>query len=135
MSREALLFNPDPGSYLPHRHPFLLLDRILSLEPGVSAVALQRLTGNGSAYPQFLLVEAMAQLGGIAAAREEGGGGILAAIDRAEFHGVARAGDTLTISVHIVKSFGPLHLVEGEASADGKKVATATVTLKVVPLQ
>jgi 3-hydroxyacyl-[acyl-carrier-protein] dehydratase len=41
------------------------------------------------------------------------------------------AGDTLTIAVRIVKSFGPLHLVEGEVSADGKIVATARVTLKV----
>ncbi len=97
-------------------------------------MALQRLTGNGSAYPQFLLVEAMAQLGGIAAAREHGGGGILAAIDRAEFHGIARAGDTLNISVRVVKSFGPLHLVEGEVSANGKTLSTATVILKVVPL-
>ncbi len=133
-SLEAHLFNPDPGVYLPHRHPFLVLDRILSVEPGVSAVALQRRTADTHAHPPFMLVEAIAQLGGIAAAREDGGGGILAAIDHAEIHDVPKAGDTLTISVRIVKSFGPLHLVEGEVSADGKSVATATVTLKVVPL-
>jgi 3-hydroxyacyl-[acyl-carrier-protein] dehydratase len=131
---EVLLFDPDPGAYLPHRHPFLLLDRILSLETGVSAVARQRLANTASGHSQFLLVEAIAQLGGIAAAREEGGGGILAAIDRAEFHGVPTAGGTLDISVRVVKSFGPLHLVEGEVSADGKILATATVTLKVVPV-
>ena len=79
-------------------------------------------------------MEAIAQLGGIAAAREHGGGGILAAIDRAEFHGIATAGDTLTISVRVVKSFGTLHLVEGEISGGGKLLATATVTLKVEKL-
>jgi 3-hydroxyacyl-[acyl-carrier-protein] dehydratase len=76
-------------------------------------------------------VEAIAQLGGIAAAREDGGGGILAAIDQAEFHGEPTAGDTLTIAVRIVKSFGPLHLVAGEASLNGEIIATARVTLKI----
>ncbi len=128
---EVLLFNPDPGAYLPHRSPFLVLDRILALEPGVSALARQRVTCGAPGYSPFLLIEAIAQLGGIAAAREDSGGGILAAIDRAEFQGAPMAGDTLTIAVRIVKSFGPLHLVEGEVSADGKIVATARVTLKV----
>jgi 3-hydroxyacyl-[acyl-carrier-protein] dehydratase len=77
------------------------------------------------------MVEAIAQLGGIAAAREEGGGGMLAAIDRAEFHGQITEGDIVTIGVRIVKSFGQLHLVEGEVSVDGRRLATATVTLKV----
>jgi 3-hydroxyacyl-[acyl-carrier-protein] dehydratase len=128
---EVLLFNPDPCAYLPHRTPFLVLDRILSLEPGVSALARQQVTCGAPGYSPFLLVEAIAQLGGIAAARDEGGGGILAAIDRAEFQDTPTAGDTLTIAVRVVKSFGPLHLVEGEVSADGKIIATARVTLKV----
>lgn len=128
---EVLLFNPDPGAYLPHRSPFLVLDRILALEPGVSALARQRVTCGAPGYSSFLMVEAVAQLGGIAAGREEGGGGILAAIDRAEFQETPKPGDTLTISVRIVKSFGPLHLVEGEVSADGRIIATARVTLKV----
>jgi len=77
------------------------------------------------------MVEAIAQLGGITAGREEGGGGILAAVDRAEFQAAVTAGDTLTVSVRIVKSFGQLHLVEGEVFRDGVKLAVATVTLKV----
>lgn len=77
------------------------------------------------------MVEAMAQLGGIAAAREEGGGGILAAIEQAEFGGMIKSGDSLTISVRIVKTFGQLHLVEGEALCDGVKLAGARLTLKV----
>ncbi len=111
-----------------------MLDRILALEPGVSALARQRLTCGLSGYSQFLLVEAIAQLGGIASARGDGGGGVLAAIDRAEFQAMPAAGDTLTIAVRVVKSFGPLHLVEGEVSVDGRKLADATVTLKVAPL-
>jgi 3-hydroxyacyl-[acyl-carrier-protein] dehydratase len=76
-------------------------------------------------------VEAIAQLGGIAVGREGGGGGILAAIDQAEFQGEPMAGATLTVAVRIVKSFGPLHLVEGEVSLDGKIITTARMTLKI----
>ena len=129
-SLEVLLFNPDPGAYLPHRSPFLVLDRILAVEPGVSAIARQQVTCGAPGYSHFLIVEAIAQLGGIAAAREEGGGGVLAAIDQAEFRIAPMAGDTLTIAVRVVKSFGPLHLVEGEVTVDGKTVATARMTLK-----
>jgi len=101
------------------------------VEPGVSAIARQQVTCGAPGYSHFLLVEAIAQLGGIAAGREEGGGGILAAIDQAEFQGSPIAGDTLIIGVRVVKSFGPLHLVEGEVTVAGKTVATARVTLKV----
>ena len=128
---EAPLFNPDPGAYLPHRSPFLFIDRILALETGVSALARQQAAYDAPGYSRFFMVEAIAQLGGIAAAREEGGGGILAAIDRAEFHGAITSGDILTIGVRIVKSFGQLHLVEGVVSVDGRELATATLTLKV----
>ena len=54
-----------------------------------------------------------------------------AAIDRAEFHGEITKGDIVTIAVRIVKSFGQLHLVEEEVTVDGRKLATATLTLKV----
>jgi 3-hydroxyacyl-[acyl-carrier-protein] dehydratase len=90
-----------------------------------------RVTCGEAGYPTVLLVESVAQLGGIAAAREGDGGGILAAIDRADFRGAVRSGATLSVCVRIVKSFGPLHLVEGEVRADGETVATATLTLKV----
>jgi 3-hydroxyacyl-[acyl-carrier-protein] dehydratase len=88
-------------------------------------------TWDAAGSSPFFMVEAIAQLGGIAAAREEGGGGILAAIDRAEFHGALTKGDILTIGVRIVKSFGQLNLVEGEVTVDGRVLARATVTLKV----
>ena len=81
-----------------------------------------------------MLIEAIAQIGGIAASKMESGGGILAAINKAEFLSSPSAGDTLTIAVRVVKSFGPLHLVEGEVSVEGELIANATVTLKVGPI-
>jgi len=92
---------------------------------------LLRVSCDAPGFSPFLAVEAIAQLGGIAAGREEGGGGILAAIDRAEFQGVLTPGDSIIVSVQIAKSFGQLHLVEGEVSREEVKLAGATVTLKV----
>lgn len=131
MLREALLFNPDPSAYLPHRAPFLFLDRIVSLDPGNSATATIQRTSNTEGWPIFLCIEAMAQLGGIASAVGEGGGGILAAIDRAEFHEQPMPGDRLSVSVRVLKAFGPLSMVEGTVSSGEKVVATATITLKI----
>ncbi|BDV41271.1 hypothetical protein GURASL_01940 [Geotalea uraniireducens] len=100
----------------------------------MTATARQCLSCSEDGWPALFLVEAVAQLGGIVAAREGDGSGILASIDRAEFHDTGRDGDVLTITVRIIKSFGPLHLVAGEVTAADRPLASATVTLKVVPL-
>jgi 3-hydroxyacyl-[acyl-carrier-protein] dehydratase len=94
-----------------------------------------RTTAGTRGWSSLLLLEAVAQLGGIAAANDENGGGILAAVDHADFHAPVDAGDTLTVTVTVVKSFGPLHLVTGEVTADGRPAASATVTLRVGELR
>lgn len=129
-SSEGCVHNPAPWDVLPHRYPFLVLDRIIAREPGRSASAIVRTTAGTRGWSPLLLLEAMAQLGGIAAADDDNGGGILAAVDHADFHGTVEAGDTLTVTVTVVKSFGPLHLVAGEVTADGRPAASATITLK-----
>ena len=73
----------------------------------------------------------MAQLGGIAAGRQEGAGGVLAAIERGELPEIVDVGSLLLVSVRIVKAFGPLHLVAGEVEVAGKVIASATLTLAV----
>lgn len=129
-SAEAILFNPDPTAYLPHRYPFLLLDRIVALEPGVRASALKNVPGLRD-FPQVLLVECVAQLAGILTISEEGEGGFLAAIDRAEFFGTPQPGNVLTVSAAVVKSFGRLFMVSGNVSCDGSILLTVQLTLGV----
>ena len=121
----------DPAAYLPHRRPFLFIDRITALEPGVSASGELMVTAGCQPFPPVLLLEAMAQLGGIAAGQEEGAGGVLAAIDRGELPAAVVAGARLLVSARIVKSFGTLHLVGGEVRTDGTVIASATITLAV----
>lgn len=127
----APLFNPDPAAYLPHRYPFLMLDRLLSLEPGVDGSAVRRVTTTQGTFQQVLLVECVAQLAGIVAIREEGEGGFLASIDQAEFTDSACEGDSLLITARILKSFGRLILVSGEVACDGRMLLRVQMTLGV----
>jgi len=85
--------------------------------------------------PPILLIEAMAQLGGIAAGQREGEGGVLAAFDRAELPPAVSPGKRVTVAVRIVKGFGRLFLVEGTAAVDGAVIARADLTLAVGSLQ
>jgi 3-hydroxyacyl-[acyl-carrier-protein] dehydratase len=128
---EVPLFNSDPTAYLPHANPFLFIDRVLSLERGICATGLKVATHEPAGYPFVFLIESIAQLAGIVAAKEKGEGGFLASVDHAEFSGVIQAGDRIVITVRIVKSFGRLHLCEGEAVVEDKRVASAKLTLGV----
>ncbi|MDD3294440.1 MAG: hotdog domain-containing protein [Geobacteraceae bacterium] len=121
----------DPAAYLPHRAPFLFVDSILSLDSGRQASGVKCVTHETSQYPGVFLLESMAQLGGIAAAEKVGEGGFLAAVDRARFHRPVQPGDRIMISVRIVKTFGRLYLLEGEARVDDQLLATADLTLGI----
>ncbi len=127
---EATLFNTDPAKYLPHRYPFLLLDRITGLEKGVKASARLSLSA-GLGFPQIMLIECVAQLAGILTISEEGQGGFLAAVDRAEFAGIPQSGDVLTVNARVIKSFGRLFMVEGEVSSERQALLTVQLTLGV----
>ncbi len=120
----------DPAQRLPHRNPFLFLDRVTTLEPGVRGEAIALVSHLPGASP-LLLVEAMAQLAGVVAIEQEGEIGSLAAIDRAEFLAPVSPGDCLFISMRIIKRFGRLILCQGEITSAGETVATATLTLGV----
>lgn len=132
-SVRATLFNPDPAAYLPHRFPFLMLDRILELEQGVSARAVKRVTSPLAPFPPVLLLECVAQLAGIAASSQEGEGGFLASIERAEFSPdvAVAAGDCLTVTAGIIKIFGRLCLVEGTVECGGVKLLETRMTLGI----
>ena len=133
-SKAVILLNPDPGAYLPHRFPFLMLDRVLEQQPGHSARARYRTSGSLPAFPQTLLVEVVAQLSGIATVERQGDGGFLAAIEHASFGRSPQLGETLEVSAKIVKSFGRLCLVEGTVRVAGEELLNVTLTLGIGPL-
>ena len=127
---EDRLFNPDPGAYLPHRYPFLLLDRVIELEPGVRAVALTTVSASRP-FPQVLLIESVAQLAGIATIQQDGEGGFMAAIDQAEFSRLPLVGDVLIVTARVIKAFGRLFLVEGEVTCEESTLLKVQLMLGV----
>ncbi|XVF61672.1 hypothetical protein PTKIN_Ptkin08bG0149300 [Pterospermum kingtungense] len=102
---------------LPHRFPFLLVDRVIEYNPGVSAVAIKNVTINDNFFPGHfpdrpimpgvLMVEAMAQVGGVVMLQPEVGGSrenfFFAGVDKVRFRKPVIAGDTLVMRMTLVK--------------------------------
>ncbi|KAK4438203.1 3-hydroxyacyl-[acyl-carrier-protein] dehydratase FabZ [Sesamum alatum] len=123
---------------LPHRFPFLLVDRVVEYTPGVSAVAIKNVTINDNFFPGHfperpimpgvLMVEAMAQVGGLVMLQPEVGGSrdnfFFAGIDKVRFRKPVIAGDTLVMRMNLVKlqkRFG-IAKMEGKAYVGGEVV-------------
>lgn len=130
----AFLLKPDPSAYLPHRYPFLMLDRVLDQQPGHSARGRYRTSSSLQSLSQLLLVEAVAQLSGIAAVEHQGEGGFLATVDQARFGRPPQLGETLDVEVRVVKAFGRLCLMEGRVTVAGEELLSVTLTLGIGPL-
>lgn len=106
---------------LPHRYPFLLVDRILELEPGMRAVGLKNVTINEAFFqghfpghpvmPGVLVVEAMAQVGGVLLLSMTGNDGKIAyfgGMDKVRFRKPVLPGDTLITEVELLRSRGDI---------------------------
>lgn len=123
---------------LPHRFPFLLVDRVIEYEPGVTAVGIKNVTINDNFFPGHfperpimpgvLMVEALAQVGGIVMLQPEVGGSrdnfFFAGIDKVRFRKPVIAGDTLVMRMTLVKlqkRFG-IAKMEGKAYVGGEVV-------------
>lgn len=121
---------------LQHRYPFLLVDRVLELEPGKRAVGLKNVTVNEAFFtghfpenpimPGVLILEAMAQVGGIlllATTGNEGKLAFFAGIDKVRFRHPVLPGDQLVTEVTITKQKGDIGRVAVVGRVDGQVVA------------
>lgn len=133
--------------YLPHRYPFLLIDRVVEIERGRRIVAIKNVTINEPFFqghfpnipimPGVLVVEAMAQAGCILLLTEvadrERKLVVFTGIESAKFRKQITPGDQLRIEVDVL-SFRPRQgRMEGKAYVDGKLACEATLTCAVVP--
>ena len=129
---------------LPHRHPFLLIDTIEELEPGVRAVGRKNVTFNEPYFaghfpgnpvmPGVLILEALAQTGAVAILslpEHRGKTAYFAGIDKAKFKQMVRPGDTLELETTIIRGKGPVGVGEAIATVNGKLAAKAELTFAV----
>lgn len=131
----------DIQAQLPHRYPFLLVDRVLEREPGVRVVA-EKLVTMGEPYlqghfqehpmvPGVLLLEMLAQAGGFLEAESLHGAAIfLAGVQDARFKGPAFPGDRLRLEVRVEGSFGGLMKLRGTVSCEARELCAATLVVK-----
>lgn len=127
---------------LPHRYPFLLVDRVVEAEPGKRVLCYKNVSGNEQFFqghfpaqpvmPGVLVIEALAQAGGILShiSREEDTSGrlsYLVKVDKARFSNMVVPGDRLDLDVQIRREIRNMTLYAGTASVDGKEVACAEI--------
>lgn len=121
---------------IPHRPPFLLVDRILEVEPGKRAVGIKNVTVNEPFFvghfpgypvmPGVLIVEALAQVGSVAmmiVEENRGKLGFFAGIDGFRFRGQVKPGDTLRLEVEMTRFKGKIGKGHAVATVDGTVVA------------
>ena len=130
---------------IPHRYPFALVDRIVDGEEGKWAKGIKCVTVNEpffqGHFPQYhvmpgvLIVEAMAQVGGVALLSMPENKGKLAlfgGIKNARFRRQVTPGDVLEIECTLTKQKGPVGIGEAKATVDGQVAATAELTFALV---
>ncbi len=129
---------------LPHRYPFLLVDRILEIEQGKRAVGLKNVTINEPFFsghfpgnpimPGVLIVEAMAQVAGILAFRSgvQGDTVYFMSIEKAKFRRPVVPGDQLRFEITTLQHRGNVWKFSGAATVDEKLVSEAEFTAMVL---
>ena len=128
-------------NFLPHRYPFLLVDRVLELEAGRYIKAIKNVTANEPFFnghfpgkpimPGVLIIEAMAQSTGLLGFRTMSAEPLpntlymLVAVDKARFKRQVEPGDQLLLEAEIVKKKGIMWVFNTKATVDGELVASA----------
>lgn len=129
---------------IPHRYPFLLLDTVEELEPGVRALAKKCVSGNEPFFqghfpgnpvmPGVLIMEALAQTGAVAILSKpefQGRTAYFAGIDKAKFRQKVVPGDVLFLETAIIKAKGPIGVGKAVAKVNAKVVAEAELTFAI----
>lgn len=132
---------------LPHRYPFLLVDKIIELEPRVRIVGIKQVTANEPFFqghfpgapvmPGVLQIEALAQVGAILALREfedrDDKIPYFSGIENAKFRRPVVPGDTLRLEVTALRIGSRIQKMHGVATVDGQVATETTITSVIAP--
>ncbi|ADL69962.1 3-hydroxyacyl-[acyl-carrier-protein] dehydratase FabZ [Thermoanaerobacterium thermosaccharolyticum] len=140
-----MLENKDIREVIPHRYPFLMIDRVLEIDDNKKAVGIKNISANEPYFqghfpdnpivPGVLIVEAMAQLGGITVMHGKKNNdmiGLFTGINKCKFKRVVKPGDQLKIEVEILSSKLNLVKAKGIATVDGELAAEAEISFMLV---
>lgn len=130
---------------IPHRQPFLLIDTIEELEPGLRAVGKKCVSYNEPYFqghfpsepvmPGVLILEAMAQVGAVAILSKpefKGKTAYFGGVNKAKFRGKVVPGDVLTLGIVITRQKGPIGMGEAKAvNQEGKVITSAELTFAI----
>jgi len=144
---ETVLDSQAIQKLLPHRYPFLLVDRIVELEPKIRIVGIKQVSINEPYFqghfpgapvmPGVLVVEALAQVGAVLALREIEDRDqklvLFTGIKEARFHRPVVPGDTLVLEVTALRIGSRVQRMHGEAKVDGQLAADAEIMSIVAP--
>ncbi|SCA99903.1 Beta-hydroxyacyl-(Acyl-carrier-protein) dehydratase FabA/FabZ [Bacillus mycoides] len=116
---------------LPHRYPFLMIDKITNVKESQSATGYKLITNNEwfinknqNYMPHMLIVEALAQLSAFVSTGESEGLGFLSSLDGVEFHENAYPGDKLNLHYELTRNRRGFVLGKGIASVNGQSIVT-----------
>lgn len=142
----SLLSAKEIMEIIPHRQPFMLIDTVEELTPGVRAVAKKCVSYNEPFFqghfpaepvmPGVLIVEALAQTGAVAILsleKNKGKTAYFAAIQSAKFKKKVAPGDVLMLETEIIKQKGSIGIGKATATVDGKIAVQAELTFAVSP--
>lgn len=140
----SLLSAKEIMEIIPHRQPFMLIDTIEEMEPGIRAVAKKCVSYNEPFFgghfpgepvmPGVLIIEALAQTGAVAILSLEENKGktaYFAAINSAKFKQKVVPGDVLMLETEIIKVKGPIGIGKATATVNGKVAAQAELTFAI----
>lgn len=129
---------------IPHRYPFLLVDKIVEIEDEKRAVGIKNVTVNEPFFqghfpeypvmPGVLIVEALAQVGAVAMLKKEENKGklaLFAGIDKCRFKRQVKPGDVLRLEVEIIRLKGPIGKGKGIATVDGELVCETEIMFAI----
>ncbi len=141
-----MLSNQEIQAIIPHRYPFLLVDRIVEMEEGVRAVGIKAVTANEQFFqghfpsfpvmPGVLIVEALAQVGAVVLLKmpeNHGKIALFAGIDGFRFRKQVFPGDVLRLEVELTKMRGPVGKGHARATVDGDVAAEGELMFAIGP--